>query len=515
MEINILVYIFIAIATLLYFYSKRKYSYWKDRNVYHKEPLFFYGNFKQVVKRKTPNVEVFQTIYDEIKSHGKKFGGIYTFFSPQFLPVDLDLIKCIMQNDFAHFPNHGSFVDEKKDPLTGHLFNLEDEKWRSLRAKLTPTFTSGKMKMMFHTMLDCTQGLEELLEKSARSQEPADIKEILACFTTDVIGSVAFGIDINCMKNPDSDFRKYGKKIFTSSMKTRIKFTLLNILPRWLSKMLNIKIFEKDTEAFYINLVKDTIAYREKNNVHRKDFMHLLIQLKNIGKISDNDDDAALNLENTENQQRLTINEISAQAFVFYIAGFETSATTMTFALLELAQRQDIQNKIRDEINEVLSRHNNKITYDSIMEMTYLEKALLETLRKHPPVGILPRVCSKTYQVPDSDLVIEAGTRVSIPVFSIQRDPDYYPDPDNFDPERFNEENKNNRHPFAFMPFGEGPRTCIGLRFGKLQAKVGLCCVLKSYKVTLNEKTELPVKYDFTFISSVKNGVWLNLEDIK
>lgn len=148
------------------------------------------------------------------------------------------------------------------------------------------------------------------------------------------------------------------------------------------------------------------------------------------------------------------------------------------------------------------------------MEMEYLEKIVLETLRKHPPVGVLPRVCTKNYQVPDSDLIIEAGTRVSIPVFSIHRDPDHYPDPETFDPERFNEENKANRHPFSYMPFGEGPRTCIGLRFGKLQSKVGLCCVLRNYKVTLNGKTSLPIEYETGFISAVKGGVWLNLKAI-
>ncbi|XP_056643078.1 probable cytochrome P450 6a14 [Diorhabda sublineata] len=515
MVISIWVYLITTIITLIYFYSKRKYSYWKDRNVYYIEPEFPFGNVGPVIKRQKPTIEFIQTIYDEIKSRKKMFGGMYSFFSPQFIPVDLDLVKCIMQKDFVHFPNRGMLIDEKNDPLSGHLFNLEDEKWRNLRAKLTPTFTSGKMKMMFQTMLDCTEGLNELLVESARKKEPVDIKETLACFTTDVIGSVAFGIEINSMKNPDSDFRKYGKKIFTSSWKTIIKFSLLRLLPKWLTTMLKIKVFEKDTETFYMNLVKDTIAYREKNNVYRKDFMHLLIQLKNIGKISENDDDPTLIHKNTENQQALTLNEIAAQSFVFFIAGFETSATTMTFALLELAQRQDIQDKLREDINEVLARHDNEITYEAIMEMTYLEKVVLETLRKHPPLTTLPRICTKSYKIPNSNLVLEAGTRVVVPVYCIQRDPEYYPDPENFDPERFNEENKSKRNQFAYMPFGEGPRTCIGLRFGKLQAKVGLCSVLKNYKVTLNEKTQLPIKYDIGFIASVKGGAWLNLEKIK
>ncbi|CAG9827990.1 unnamed protein product [Diabrotica balteata] len=513
MEIATIICLLTTITFLLYLLGKKKFSYWKDRNVEYIEPLFFFGNFKEVIKRNIHMTELMDDIYQRVKSKGKKYGGAYAFFTPQFIPVDLDLIKCIMQKDFWNFPNHGLIFNEEADPISAHLFNLEDDKWKDMRAKLTPTFTSGKMKMMFQTMVDCTGGLHQLLNKSAVKKEPIDIKYALGCFTTDVIGSVAFGLEINSLENPDSDFRKYGNKIFTPTIRSRFAFITLGIFPEWLFRFLGISFFDQETSNFYLNLVKNTVEYREKNNIYRKDFMHLLIQLKNTGKIGD-DDDRNLLQKNKANVEGLTLNQITAQAFVFFIAGFETSATTMSFALLELAQREDIQVKVREEINRVLDKYDNNMTFDCLMEMEYLEKVLLETLRKHPPVGVLPRICTKRYNVPDSDLVIEPGISLSIPLFSIHRDPEYYPNPEEFDPERFNEENKAKRHPFAFMPFGEGPRTCIGLRFGKIQSKVGLCFVLKNYKVTLNEKTKLPIKYDMGFISSAKGGVWLNLEPI-
>lgn len=87
----------------------------------------------------------------------------------------------------------------------------------------------------------------------------------------------------------------------------------------------------------------------------------------------------------------------------------------------------------------------------------------LETLRKHPPFPAVPRVCNKTYKIPGTEIVIEPGIMVHIPVQSVHRDPDYYPDPDKFDPERFNDENKALRKPFTFLAFGEGPRICIGI----------------------------------------------------
>lgn len=514
MDLTNLIYLISASVLILYLYSKWKFSFWKDRNVYYLEPTFLFGNLGESMRKITPTVAIVSKLYNEVKARGEKYGGFYAFWSPQLVPVDLELIRCIVHKDFAHFTNHGFYVNEERDPLSGHLFNLEDDKWRNLRSKLTPTFTSGKMKMMFQTMVDCTNGLQEMLKESATINDPINIKDVLSRFTTDVIGSVAFGLEINSMKNPDSDFLKYGKAIFHATLWRRIIFFVLTVFPRWLTKSVGVKVFSRDVESFYINLVKDTVRYRETNNIYRKDFMHLLIQLKNIGRVTD-DADGLSAQQSINNAQGLTINEMAAQAFVFFIAGFETSATTMTFALLELSQNNDVQDKVREEINRVLQKHDNKITYEAIMEMEYLEKVVSETLRKHPPVSLLPRVCNKDYKIENSDLVIKSGLRITIPVISIHMDPEYYPNPDKFDPERFSEENKAKRPAFTFMPFGEGPRTCIGLRFGKLQTKVGLCSVLKNYKLTLNEKTESPIKYDFGFILAVRNGVWLNLESIQ
>lgn len=229
------------------------------------------------------------------------------------------------------------------------------------------------MKMMFQTIVDCTTGLENILKESITINDAVNIKDILSRFTIDVIGSVAFGIEIKSLKNPNSDFVKYGKATFTNSFSKRIKLMIFAVFPRCITNF--IKLVPQDVESFYINLVKDTVNYREKNNVYRKDFMHLLIQLKNIGTVTD--DAEGLSVQQIPNEDLgLTVNEMAAQAFVFYLAGFETSATTMTFALLELSQNSDVQDKLREQINSVLKKHHNKITYEAINEMEYLEKVV-------------------------------------------------------------------------------------------------------------------------------------------
>ncbi|KAJ8922485.1 hypothetical protein NQ315_007513, partial [Exocentrus adspersus] len=113
--------------------------------------------------------------------------------------------------------------------------------------------------------------------------------------------------------------------------------------------------------------------------------------MKNKGRIIDDEDPFTPDEKKIKGGTYLTFNEIAAQCYVFFIAGFETSSTTMTFAIYELAINQDIQDKVRQEVNEVLARHDNKFTYDAMNEMTYLEKVFNETLRKHPPIPATPR----------------------------------------------------------------------------------------------------------------------------
>ncbi|KAJ3659264.1 hypothetical protein Zmor_010963 [Zophobas morio] len=495
-------------------WCKWQLSYWERMGVPTLTPTFPFGNTQDFILGRKSFGEQTRDLYRALKDKGyRKHAGIYLGLKPFYYVIDPDLIKQILQKDFQHFVNHGNYLNEKDDPLTGNLFSLEDTKWRNMRVKLTPTFTSGKMKMMFQTLADCTVGLKEIMDASATNRTSVNIKEILGRFTTDIIGSAAFGLECNSLKDPNAPFRKYGRRVFEINKIDRLKFMLQFMVPHNILRALKFRITKADVEKFFMKAVKDTVDYREKNNIYRKDFMHLLLQLKNRGAVAD--DGKITDDHGNTAQAALTMNELSAQAFVFFLAGFETSSTTMTFALYELARNSDVQEKLRQEINTVLEKHNNELTYEGIMEMTYMDKVLNETLRKHPPVPFLPRKCTKDYTVPHTSIVIEKGTSVTIPVLGLHMDPEYYPAPERFDPERFSEENKNSRPAFTWIPFGEGPRVCIGLRFGLLQSKVGLTTLLRNYNIKLSSKTTLPLQLDKnTLIRTVFGGMWIDVEKI-
>jgi cytochrome P450 family 6 len=184
--VDILLFIAFAIfITWLYF--QHKFNYWKNRNVPFVKPRIPYGNI-QGRKRIYHSSQVFRRFYDELKRKGK-FGGIYFFTKPACIINDLDLMKIVFIKDFQYFHDRGMYYNVKDDPLSGHLLNLEGEKWKKLREKLSPTFTSGKMRYMLPTIVDVGVRLESFINKIIADNEEHEIKGILARFTTDIIGS--------------------------------------------------------------------------------------------------------------------------------------------------------------------------------------------------------------------------------------------------------------------------------------------------------------------------------------
>lgn len=131
---------------------------------------------------------------------------------------------------------------------------------------------------------------------------------------------------------------------------------------------LGIRVTKPEVANFFLNTIKQTVAYREQNNIERKDMLDLLIKLKNNQSIDEDID--------SETNESFTFNELAAQCFVFFLAGFETSSTTMSFALLELSQNQDIQDKLREEIRMIYKKYNGQLTYEAVMEMTYMDKVI-------------------------------------------------------------------------------------------------------------------------------------------
>lgn len=261
-----------------------------------------------------------------------------------------------------------------------------------------------------------------------------------------------------------------------------------------ISRKLHFRQTPKEPTEFFLNAFLQTFEYREKNKIKRNDFVSLLLDLKDY----------------------FTPVELAAESLLVFIGGFETSSTLLTFTLYELALAPEIQDRLRDEIKSELSENDGKLTYEMLFGMKYLDMVINEALRKYPPIPTGGRRCTKQYQIPGTNLIIPKGCPVTLAFYSVHRDPEHYPEPDKFDPERFSPENAKKRTPYTFLPFGEGPRNCIGMRFGLMQSKLAVVKILQHFEVLVNDKTTIPMQFipSSPFLSPV-GGMWLDLKAIE
>lgn len=368
-----------SIATI-YIYLKFVFSFWKRRGVPFIEPSIPFGNFTPFFKFKKTFGQNIHELYNQSNA---PVVGVYAALRPALLIRDPKTIRDILIKDFQYFSHRGFHYDESVDPLTRNLFSQSGDQWKEMRAKLSAAFTSGKLKGMVETIIDCGKKLEDRLDRYAAVGKEVEVHELFAQFTTNVTASVGFGLDVDCIENPKHEFRECAGRIFAPLKRNVIRFHMSYVSP-FLTKLFGCRFADKDVEDFMIETVRQNLQYREKNDVVRKDFFQLLIQLRNTGKVQDDDDDWDAKMSNEK--KSLTLEDLTAQAYIFFIAAYESSSTTMSFCLHELAKRPNLQQKVYDEITSVLHRHNGKLNYDSLSEMKYLEACvdgMTETSRQY------------------------------------------------------------------------------------------------------------------------------------
>ncbi|EFA05733.1 cytochrome P450 6BT1 [Tribolium castaneum] len=434
----------ITLVLLLIAYYKFSFQYWKRQNVPFIQPSIPWGNYPSALKRQDNFGELVVRMYHQMKKQGHKYFGIYLFFQPCFVPTDPKFIKLILAKDFQHFNFRNFYYNEKDDPISAHLLSLNGEKWKRLRSKLTPTFTAGKIKMVFKIFVECGKIIEHTLEHHAQNRTSFDVKEMFSSYSTDVIVNCAFGVEVDRLKK--TEFKNYSQKALDFNTRRCIVMYLGAVFPK-LCRKLGFRQIAKSAGDFFINIVRNTVEFREKTNTIRNDFLQLLINLKN---------------DESDDWGQFSIEEVAAQCFIFFLAGFETSATTMSFALYEIAANPHVYEQIMDEMRRVLDKYNGEMCHDAIKEMTYLGQVVDETLRIHSPAYAVSRTCTQDYHVPETNIVLKKGFQVLIPIRGIHSDPEFYPEPEKFKPERFHPDNRQNIEPYSYLPFGEGPRICIG-----------------------------------------------------
>ncbi|XP_075213868.1 uncharacterized protein LOC142320079 [Lycorma delicatula] len=535
MEISWLITAVLAILVIYCMYRLKDMhtSYWKKRGV----PVISTANpvtgfiTSLLFSRKTWT-EMMNDMYKNLE--GEKFGGYFQLFTPTLLVRDTELINQILIKDFTHFEDHGPPQEKHLDLFGLNLSNLCGDEWRAARHKLTPTFTSGKLKMMFEPIKKCSE--EGVLFLRNKTGQDIEARGFVGKVIIKIIASVAFGIDVDTFNEKEAAQNKFIKAttdFFKPSLSLMVKFLISNLLPK-LRKVLKFKLVDDDINNFFKKLTKDIIKHREDSGTRRNDFLQLMLdeKKKEQGLLFPENNTTFCNEYEKEDKELLdqltniptssnslsgpheifTEEFIASLTFSFISAGSEATAGILSFVLYELAVNQDVQKRVKKEVADILSTH--EFNYQVIKKMAYLEQAIYETLRLHTVASALTRYCTKDYKIPGTDLIIEKGSSVVVPAGCLQKDPQYFPDPEKFNPDRF--EDMDAIPKGVFFPFGSGPRICIAMRLAMLEMKIILALLLLNYTVTLSKKTKLPLKImKNSILNNVDGGVWIKFEEDK
>ncbi|KAK0087676.1 hypothetical protein PV325_000414 [Microctonus aethiopoides] len=496
----ILAAIIVGLLTILNWVNYK--NYFKKHGIPCETPLPIFGNMFQSLFRITPLMDKIRNTY-YINTEAK-YVGFYDINSPVILIRDPELIKNITSKYFDHFVDHRPFADVVHDPFMANLFLLRGSHWRAVRSILSPAFTPSKMKPMFKFMVDCSQDLTNYMIEQMQTQKTLtiDSKDAFTRFTSDVIAMCAFGLNINSTRSPLNEFFVLGRRGTDFEGLLSLKFFLISSFPK-ISKLLNMKFMDKEIENYFHKLVSDIITLRDEKGISRPDMIQLMMESRN----------------NINNEiPNLSLQEMTAQAFVFFFGGFDTSSSLMCFLAHEISLNPEVQSKLHDEIDEVHEKYNGEPSFEAINSMQYLDAVISETLRLYPVAGLLDRMCTKSFELPPTlpgtkPFQLQPGNIIMISAYALQTDPKYHPDPDKFIPERFIEDPKKILNSLTYMPFGNGPRMCIGYRFAIMETKVLIYYLLLKCIFKPSKKMILPMKFSTSsFPILPKGGFWLDLQ---
>ncbi|KAL3841596.1 hypothetical protein ACJMK2_019713 [Sinanodonta woodiana] len=488
-----------TVVLLLLMYTFYKQSYFRSLGIPGPTPIPFLGITIDIGKK-----GLHETDLDLMTKYGRCV-GVYLGNIPQLLITEPEMIKLILVKRFQDFTDRPHSLEDTK--LMDSAVNLAaGEHWKFLRTTLSPAFSSGKMRNMTPLITRCLERLICNGRKMSENGKSVEMKDLFGAFTMDVICSTGFGMDVDSQSNPNDPFVVNATKAMTANL-VGPRILLAFMFPDFQRFMRGIPLMDKSALDFFKEATKSVIQERRSNPSNNyRDLIQLMI---NAHKEQDTKTEEQVGLNFDSYKKRgLTDDEVMANSIIFLLAAFDTTSSLLTFLSYCLAVNQEVQDKLRSEINKELGK--SQPVYDNVFKLQYLDMVVSETLRIYPPARRFNREALVDTEI--CGVNIPKGLDVNIPIYSLHMDPEFWPDPHKFDPERFSPENKDNIKPFTFLPFGAGPRNCIGKRLALLQAKMAIVGMVQNFRFQTAPDTLIPPKLDKGAFTKPVDGMFLRLE---
>lgn len=476
-------------------------------------PNFLFGNLLGFAKKQA----FYDTYLDWYHIYGKTF-GYFEGLRPVLVTADLDVLYQVMVKKFDVFHARKVFpvqVDPDKDEEV-HMFFARGDRWKRLRAISNPAFTNAKIRKMSHLVHKCIDSVIQVLQKKAETNSEVEMYDIFQRLTLDSMANCGFGFCTAAIENPNDIFLKKCRQVLENTTKPNIYFLLGFLFPgldKFLIRVgaLQDRIFGNPVFWLEKQFEKIVKLRKECEMGDKQDLLHMMIE---ANQKSYSSEDIVTNSKTSMSKtkyQKLTALELRSQCFLFLMAGYETTATSLIYLTYELACNQDVQKKLYEEIIHYFPNEEDEISLDDLNKLEYLDKVWRETLRKYPLAStVIARQAEVTCAVSDT-LVIPKGMIVQVNVWAIHHDPNIWgPDPDKFNPERFAPDEVSRRHPMAYLPFGAGPRQCIGIRFAMMEGKFAIVKLVRNFHIILSEN-QGPLKTIEGATIAPQNGVLCRL----
>ncbi|XP_070392138.1 cytochrome P450 3A2-like isoform X2 [Dermacentor albipictus] len=468
----------VCLATTLFIWRRNHFNYFKKLGIPGPTPNWIWGNLLEY-----HSMESYKVVGKWIEEYGNVFG----FFNgdvPFVVLNDLDFIEYVYVRNFRNFVDRGNImVTNEMHPVLGKsLLHAGGAEWKKLRSPVARSLSAAKLKLMVPQLEEdaelFTKSLEEYADTDAEIHMLPKFEELAMDYTA----RGAFGIEEHFQGNPDHPLIELSRTVFVGLIKGPLHMIgqCTTTIREWMKPFYWFTTLVG--EFTFENLGKEiekVIEMRKKDPSLRKaDILQNLIDAEGTDTLDSN--------SNASKSSDVSSSAVAGTATLVFIAGFESLATALSYVTFALAKYPDIQKRVREEVLEALSQ-TGTLNYEIVMKkLKYLGYVVNETLRLYPP-GLLfvTRKAKEDFEY--KGMKYKAGTCFVVSTYHLHTNPQFWPNAEQFYPERFAPENEASLKKLAYAAFGIGPRNCVGVKLSLLIVKYTIANIVRNYHLELGD----------------------------
>ena len=418
----------------------------------------------------------------------KKFNGFLIVKIPfsskkTYLTDKPNVIRHVLQKNNRNYTK-SKLVQESVVPQIGNgLLTSEGEYWLKQRRAIQPAFHRGKLEYISQVMSDEIKiFMDETLERYANSGESFQIDTEMMHLAFKLVSKSLFG------KDPEDDKLDLIGEVVSYGQQYQTKRIRMPFLKPWLYIIGQTSKNEK-MKKLGQDLLMEIISLRQESSEKKDDLLQMLIDTE------------------YEDGTKMSNQQLLDESLIIYVAGHETTAIAMAWAVYLIATHPNVEAKLVQSIADDLKGE--APSFSNLRSLTYTTQVIEEAMRLYPPAWLVDREAINDDEV--DGIKIKKGIPISCLIYSMHRHPDFWENPNDFDPERFSSENKKKHVPFSYIPFGGGPRLCIGNNFAMMEMQLIIAMIFNKYSFELiQDKGSIDIQPMITL--RPKNGIVVKIK---